>query len=331
MIEKLITEISLDLYGETKYYLVSAKQYDKAARQIHITLLNNGVIYQIPSDAVLIVNVKKPDGKFVYNQCTKSGNKIVVEMTNQMLAAAGTAIADVNVKTSDGSQLISSASFSIEIEPSMRNEKAIISSNEMTLIDDKLKKIETEESIRVKAEKERISAEKARSEAEKARLQAESERIKAENKRQNDTSQAIANTESAAKETQAATRGAKEVTERAEKALYNQARLEQTVNQVVDMKQAVSQDKATVMTAKNEVIKESEKVKETIAQASVETAKEVLDAVKMIADEIKDQYGTLSVTADGGTPQSIDYLTIDGGSPMSVDSIKLNAGNPFSI
>ena len=331
MIEKLITEISLDLYGETKYYQVSAKQYDKAARQIHVTLLNNGVVYQIPTDAVLIINVKKPDGKFVYNQCTKAGNKIVVEMTNQMLAAAGTAFADVNVKTSDGSQLLSSASFSIEIEPSMRNEKAIVSSNEMTLIDEKIKKIEAEEAIRAKAEKERIAAESARAKAEAERAKAESARIAAENKRQNDTSQAITNAESATKESQAATRKAKEVTERAEKALYSQAVLEQTVNQVVDMKQAVSQDKTTVLTAKNEVIKESEKVKETIAQASIETAKEVLDAVKMVAEEIKDQYGTLSVTADGGTPSSIDYLTIDGGSPMSIDSIKLNAGNPFSI
>lgn len=331
MIEKLITDLSLDLYGETKYYQVSAKQYDKASRQIHITLLNNGVIYQIPSEAVLIINVKKPDGKFVYNQCTKSGNKIVVEMTNQMLAAAGTAIADVNVKTSDGSQLLSSASFSIEIEPSMRNENAIISSNEMTLIDEKLKEIAKAEAVRVVSETERIAAEKNRKTAEEARLKAESARINAENKRQNDTAQAISNTNTATKESQDATRTAKDVTERAEKALYNQARLEQAVNQVVDMKQAVSQDKTTVLVAKEDVMRESEKVKETIAQASVESAKEVLDAVKKVADEIKDQYGTLSIVADGGTPSSIDYLTIDGGSPMTIDSIKLNAGNPFSI
>lgn len=331
MIRKIITELYVDLYGDTKFYAVSAKQYDKASRQIHITLLENNKIYELQNDAIVIINVKKPDGKFVYNQCEKNGNVIIVEMTNQMLAAAGTAIADINVKTSDGSQLLSSASFSIEIEKSMRNELAIISSNEMNLIDDKLKLIAAAEQIRVIAENERIEAENARIKLKEDIERAENARIKQENERQRDTAKTIANANEVIANANEATMHATNVTDRAEKVLYNQALLEQTVNQVTDMKQSVSKDKDTVISVKNEVIEESQTIKATIEKASVEAAKELLDAIQAVADEIKEQYGTLTVTADGGTPASIDYLTIDGGTPFTIDSLKLDAGNPYSI
>ncbi len=331
MIDKLITEISIDLYGETKFYQVSAKQGDKASRQIHVTLLNNGVIYEIPENARLIVNVKKPDGHFCFNECTKSGNKIVIDMTNQMLAAAGTAFADVNVETADRSQILSSASFTIEIEQSMRNENAIMSSNEMTLIEKWLQDVIDSEALRKIAEDERKKSEDFRKKKEAERQAAEEERIAAENRRQNDFAHAIQNSEVATSEAKKATQSALNVTERAEEALHDQALLEQTVNQVIDMKQQVSQNKDIVLQAKDEVMQESEKIKDTIENASVEASKEVLDEVNKVADEIRNQYGTLYISADGGTPSSVDYITIDGGSPTSVDSIKLDAGNPFSL
>lgn len=331
MIEKLITEISIDLYGETKFYQVSAKQWDKASRQIHVTLLNNGIVYEIPEDAQLIVNVKKPDGHYIFNECVKLGNKVVVEMTNQMLAAAGTAYADINVKTNDGSQILSSASFTIEIEQSMRNEDAIMSTNEMTVIDSWLQDVKDSEELRKIAESERQEAERFRSEKEKERQAAETARISAEKRRQNDFDHAISNAQTATAEAQQATENAINVTERADKALYNQGQLEQTVNQVIDMERSVSKNKDTVLHAKEEVIQESEKIKETIEHASVEAAKEVLDEVNKVASEIRDQYGTLYIAADGGTPSSIDYITIDGGSPTSVDSIMLDAGSPYSL
>lgn len=70
---KLTTNINLEMSGDTKRYLVSAKQGDKATRLIVARLLNNGEPYTIPTGARAVINITKPDGKHVYNTCSYSG------------------------------------------------------------------------------------------------------------------------------------------------------------------------------------------------------------------------------------------------------------------
>ena len=123
---KLTTNINLEMSGDTKRYLVSAKQGDKATRFIIARLLNNGEPYTIPTGARAVINIAKPDGKHVYNTCSYSGSDVTVELTNQALAASGTAYCDIEIRTSDDSQVITSASFTMEIEPSQRNDNAIL-------------------------------------------------------------------------------------------------------------------------------------------------------------------------------------------------------------
>ena len=60
---KLVTRINLEMSGDTKLYMVSAKQGDKATRRVIAKLLNDGAEYTIPTSARAVVNVKKPDGK----------------------------------------------------------------------------------------------------------------------------------------------------------------------------------------------------------------------------------------------------------------------------
>lgn len=147
---KTITDVQIDLYGDTQYYAASAKQGDKKSRYLRIQLMSNGNEFQIPDDAILIANIKKPDGKFCYNECTKLDNRVIVQLTNQALAAAGTAYCDIEMRSQNGELILSSAAFTIEIESSMRNENAIESSNEMTFID---RKFEIIEKIRQEVEK----------------------------------------------------------------------------------------------------------------------------------------------------------------------------------
>ena len=63
---KLTTNINLEMSGDTKRYLVSAKQGDKATRFIVAKLLNNGEPYTIPTGSRAVINIAKPDGKHVY-------------------------------------------------------------------------------------------------------------------------------------------------------------------------------------------------------------------------------------------------------------------------
>lgn len=229
-LERLTTRISIEMTGDTRRYLVSAKQGDKATRYIVAKLLNNGTPYVIPAGARVAFNVEKPDRKYVYNTCTYSGSEVTVELTNQTLAVAGTAYCDIEVRTGDNTQLITSASFTIEIEKSMRNDKAILSSNEFTELEDRIaghiqnitgtdsavkkaeearKKAEQErnaaEDERKTAEGERNTAENERKAAEQVRKQNENTRIIQEKKRQEDVRQALENTEGAVERAEKAT------------------------------------------------------------------------------------------------------------------------------
>lgn len=183
---KLTTNINLEMSGDTKRYLVSAKQGDKATRFIIARLLNNGEPYTIPTGARAVINIAKPDGKHVYNTCSYSGSDVTVELTNQALAASGTAYCDIEIRTSDDSQVITSASFTMEIEPSQRNDNAILSANEFTELENRVKgHIEsidsTNEAVK-KAEQARVTAENARVKAEQARANAEAQYYDEKNK-----------------------------------------------------------------------------------------------------------------------------------------------------
>lgn len=143
---KLITDITLELTGETKRYEVVAKQGDKATRFVRITLKNNGQDFEIPAGMKVIANIQKPDRKRCYNKCSYSGNKVTMELTNQALAVAGTAECDIEIREANDAQVLSSQAFTIEIEKSVRDEKMIESSNEFTELEqkfqDQLKEIE---------------------------------------------------------------------------------------------------------------------------------------------------------------------------------------------
>lgn len=137
-LQKMTTKFNLEMSGDTKKYMASAIQGDRATRRIVVKLMNDGEPYVIPNQAFVNVNITKPDGKSVYNACEYSGSEVTIELTSQALAAAGTALCDVEVRSADDSQIITSASFEIEIERSQRRDGAIESSNEFTAIEKKV-------------------------------------------------------------------------------------------------------------------------------------------------------------------------------------------------
>ena len=178
----------MEMSGDIKKYMVSAVQGDRATRCVLVKLVNNGEPYMIPDGARAIVNIRKPDGKYVYNQCTYSGNKVTINLTSQALAASGTAYCNVEIRTADDTQIITSATFEIEIETTQRSDSAIESSNEFTAIEvkvnDLIEKISDTNSAAVKAEQQRNQNEESRAAAEKIRQQNEESRAATEKERQ---------------------------------------------------------------------------------------------------------------------------------------------------
>lgn len=181
-LQKMTTKINLEMSGDTKKYMASAIQGDRATRYIVAKLMNNGEPYTIPDDACVNVNIAKPDGKYVYNTCEHSGAEVTIQLTSQALAAAGTAVCDIEVRSANDLQIITSASFELSIERTQRNDKAIESSNEFTAIEVKvneaIKKVTDTETAINEAESERQQSEQTRVSAEKERVEAEDSRKK---------------------------------------------------------------------------------------------------------------------------------------------------------
>lgn len=343
---KLTTNINLEMSGDTKRYLVSAKQGDKATRFIIAKLLNNGEPYTIPMGARVVINITKPDGKHVYNTCTYSGSDVTIELTNQALAASGTAYCDIEIRTSDDTQIITSASFTMEIEKSQRNENAILSSNEFTDLENRIAghikdindtngEVKKAESARVKAENERVKAENKRETAEGERQKNENTRIQQEQQRQQDTTQAIENANGATEASKQATKDCKEVTDRAEDALQNQEQLEATLNTATQIRQEVSQMQTVVEEVKKQVEQDKQEINDTIQNSLLASAEKILESVQDYFNRAEALYSSMYLDCDGETPhlRTVTPIFIDGATPQVRnvnEGVEFDGGTPTS-
>ena len=145
---KVVQKFEIEMSGSTKQYMVSAKQGDRATRYVEVTLLSGGEQYTIPDGSSVTAYIRKPDRKRVYTACEYKGAVVTLELTSQTLAAAGTATCEIEVKSADLEQVITSVTFEIEIEPMVKDENAVISGDELSLLDKILKGYAVEEAKR---------------------------------------------------------------------------------------------------------------------------------------------------------------------------------------
>ena len=81
-------------------------------------IVEDGKEYAPPADADLIANFQKPDGKFAYNAAKiDEGNRILVELTNQVLAVPGEVVCEVEIRAKDSSQVLTSCTFTVRNDP----------------------------------------------------------------------------------------------------------------------------------------------------------------------------------------------------------------------
>lgn len=285
---KMVTDVQIDLYGEMQYYLVSAKQGDKATRFLRVQLMNNGNEFEIPADVSLIANIKKPDGKFCYNECERDENRVMVELTNQALAAAGTAYCDIEIRTKSGEKILSSAAFTIEIEPSMRDEDAIESCNEITFLD---KKIQAYIDRMEAARKQIVDTEAAFKLAENARALAEADRVTQENIR-------VANEK------------------------LRQAAEQTRQQQLVRMERATDAAN-TAADGANDAADRAESL-----YRSEEALENTLAQVQEMLNQMQELKTGIAYNVDGGSPFSVDQLICDGGTPFTSEEIGIDCGTP---
>lgn len=139
--------ITLDLSGKTQIIPVYAKQGDQNSRTLTVTLMDNGVAYTIPSDAVARFAMRKPQsGDNVLDDAAISNNQVEITLTQQMLAEAGQACCDVQLYDEASNAMLSSSSFVLDIKPMALDQAAAESSPEYKSFVDALNSISSSQS-----------------------------------------------------------------------------------------------------------------------------------------------------------------------------------------
>ena len=308
---KLITDITLELTGDERLYMVSAKQGDKQTRYVRITLTNNGKVFMIPTGYILIANIKKPDKHFCYNECKVEDNKVLVELTNQALAAAGTAHCDIEIRDEQNTYVLSSQAFTIEIEETNRNDAAIESCNEITVLEEKVQRyidniiqtkqefLSTEAAMKI-AEEARASAEDERNNSEAQRRRSEKERETSEAARQQ-RFQTLQEAEEG--------RASAEVGRNNAEAQRKKSEKERETSETARTKAEVDRNDSEVQRKKNENERETS---EAVRQQQLQTMQEAAEAAKAAAAACQDIEKGINSMSDVATGKKYTIGVEDG-------------------
>lgn len=157
---QIMTNINVDFY-DNKYILINAKQYDGNSRWISVTCYDQGKPFNLNSSKhTVYVKCRKADGHGVLNSCRINyKGEILVELTEQMLAASGIcyvdlivvnkgkAIIDLDAGTIiaiDNSAIVSTMTFCINVHEASIDNSVVESSCEYNALNELLQKVDTD-------------------------------------------------------------------------------------------------------------------------------------------------------------------------------------------
>ena len=149
------TNINVDFYDK-KYIMINAKQYDDCSRWITITCYDNGKLFNLSSSKhTAYIRYRKADYNGVLNSCRiNTKGEVLVELTEQMLSADGICYVDliivnkgsaiINIDTGelvtiDGSPIISTMAFCVNVYEAAFDSSVVESSDEYIALSDALK------------------------------------------------------------------------------------------------------------------------------------------------------------------------------------------------
>ena len=164
-----IINISVDFYDK-KYILINAKQLDKKSRFLSITCYNHGELYPINAgEHSAYIRYKKSDNHSVFNFCDiNQKGKVMVELTEQMLASDGICDADLvivnkgnasvdsntgEITAIDNASVLSTMTFHIDVSEAAVQNSEIESSYEFDGLNEALERAEAEYEEVIKAAK----------------------------------------------------------------------------------------------------------------------------------------------------------------------------------
>ena len=153
-------------------------QNDNGARNLIISLYDDGAPYKIQEGTTSYLNYKRPDGVSCALLASVGESEVSVSLNPAVLGAAGLTECTVSLIGADGSKLTSS-DFCLDVAEELYAGESIAEAPELSLLDGifaRLSGFESEESKRVSAEEERVVNENERLAAERDRVAAEVKR-----------------------------------------------------------------------------------------------------------------------------------------------------------
>ncbi len=136
-------EYVIDISSNNNFMFIPAVQGDgNNVRYVSVTLISNGLPYTIPSNTRAIVAGDKPDGTHIYNEATIEDNKIIFEITYQMVTVPGKVNLQVGIIDAITESQLKSFPFYLIVTESFDAE-SIVSSDEFELLIKAIKAAET--------------------------------------------------------------------------------------------------------------------------------------------------------------------------------------------
>lgn len=138
--ENSIYRFCLDIHKTTAQCNLDVKKGD-TARELLITLTENGKPYLTGEDCRAVFTARKADGNYLYNECEIKDNTVKYVFTEQTAAAEGVMQCEIALYGADGA-LITSPCFDICVDGTVYNGDEIVSSPEADALKEATEKAE---------------------------------------------------------------------------------------------------------------------------------------------------------------------------------------------
>lgn len=138
--ENSIYRFCLDIHKTTAQCNLDVKKGD-TARELLITLTENGKPYLTGEDCRAVFTARKADGNYLYNECEIKDNTVKYVFTEQTAAAEGVMQCEIALYGADEA-LITSPRFDICVDSTVYNGEEIISSSEADALKEATEKAE---------------------------------------------------------------------------------------------------------------------------------------------------------------------------------------------
>lgn len=122
----VINDLSLDVSKEKRVRPLTAKQYDINSRFLRVRITNEGAPVAVDSDAYVIINAARSDGKSKsFRGIVNDDGTVTVPVTGWMLESKDFIMCDISVIDGDTGSKLSTMSFEIDVEKASASNKCI--------------------------------------------------------------------------------------------------------------------------------------------------------------------------------------------------------------